>query len=1019
MAIVILPFLAVLTVAAIAYTQGQEDRFPIIAYQGLRRAYFDQMTDCNFNAVFNWSVDENDFTVADAMGLHLISAIHTKATSGQWSRYESDKHAAPPDVMEHFYHDVIGREVEDPNPDTLSNQWAWVAQVSSDTAGWMQRGCLFSWEQNIPTYWYWGPGDTLWYYAHFRMRLASDAVAPDSVPIATIDAVRIFSGDTTLMAEDSLWYSDFDTAGALGQYADFTISFLRTKDDSGTLDYRVYWYGNLDLWVDRVVLEDERYRTLMAGGYDDAIWSRVSQYSDHNSLFRWYLWDEPHRDQFPANAYLRVYLDTITNPQTVPGVQAVHRSPLSYPDYLLDYLDVVNPNELTYDRYPIESTADSATDVDSNSLQIYWGDLFLPHIKKVKEIAKNSGKPFWYYPQAFEHLIDTTGNWELGSRRYPTNNELKCNVWLSLCCGAQGLFYYRYASYLRGPSGEGDPSDTLYYPEGQGTFASKGESWIGGLVRWNGSTWVKVETYPGDTLWNAVRDMNAVVDSVGDLLLSLTWLDEGRWDEVSTLSGSYITSITSNRYPQDSVWVEVGFFEDDLYDYFMLVNRRCLSTETQTVTATLQLSPGECYTIKDVYAGDETILFNETGTVDFTTTLGPGQGKLFRLRQGAYLTTHHTWSGTDTFHCDLIIAPSGTLTIMPGTTLKFASGTKLAVEGALVAEGTADSNITLAAVDTAHRWHGIEFTDESDDNSCVLRHCVIEWATIGVCCNSASPTLDDNLIQCCSESGIQCTQASPIITNNTVRLCLNGAEFYSSSPLLEGNHFNYNDVSGIELFNSYGTIHIIQDNYFDYNDLYGMWLDGYSSPTTYRCTVRGNDDIGVVCINHSSPHMDSCLVWHNGGTGIHCSNYSSPILSFRPRIVGYPEGGYNQIIENGGCGVSAAGSSYPDLGYLKHSPPYPGNNSIYNNADYEVSNGNSSGWVWAQSNYWGRPPRHPDSSDFYGLVVWEPYLTRDPNQPPIPPPEPLSGADGPSLDSTRSCGVFNPGSRGIPGSGSV
>lgn len=152
--------------------------------------------------------------------------------------------------------------------------------------------------------------------------MAADAVDP-SAPIAKIDAILIFRADTTLMAAvDSLWYSDFDTAGALGQYADFTVSFERDTLDSGVVDYRVYWYGNTDLWADRVILEDRRYRRLMTGGYDAIIRSKVSQYSDHWSLFRWYLRDELRRDQFLANAYMRVYLDTISNPQTGPGVQA-------------------------------------------------------------------------------------------------------------------------------------------------------------------------------------------------------------------------------------------------------------------------------------------------------------------------------------------------------------------------------------------------------------------------------------------------------------------------------------------------------------------------------------------------------------------------------------------------------------------------------------------------------------------------------------------------------------------------
>ena len=149
--------------------------------------------------------------------------------------YESDEQPPGP----HFSHtDVIGGEVYDEMPDPY-NDYAWVAHTSSDTAGWMQRGLLddYNDEQEIPTYRY--RSGTLRYYAHFRMRLASDAVDPSAF-IAKIDAVRIFKGDTTLMAVDSLWYSDFHTAGALGQYADFTISFKRAVTDSGVMDYRVY-----------------------------------------------------------------------------------------------------------------------------------------------------------------------------------------------------------------------------------------------------------------------------------------------------------------------------------------------------------------------------------------------------------------------------------------------------------------------------------------------------------------------------------------------------------------------------------------------------------------------------------------------------------------------------------------------------------------------------------------------------------------------------------------------------------
>jgi len=514
MAMVMLLSLAILTVAAIACAQGQGDKFPIIAYGGPHphlADYFPQIMDCNFNVVFNWyqNIAENDFIAADEENLYLITSIYRQATWAQTSEYESDLNNNNP----HFYHSWVGREVED---DSAGNGLAWVAQASVDTAGWMQHRLRpeYRWEQEVPTYRL-PKTDSLEYYAHFRMRLAPDAVPP-SGPIAKIDAIlkdfyrapdSTWLADTTLMKEDSLWYSDFDTAGALGQYAHFTISFFRHEEgDSGAMDYRIYWYGNTDLWADRVTLEDKRYRKLMAGDYDEAIRSRVNQYSGYSSLFRWYLEDEPTDDMFKSNAYVREFLeDSVT---TASGVQAI-----GYDELLPYYLDVVSPNELTYDRYPIKVDTDTATDVPSHSLQGYL-DTFLVYTKEAKETAEDTEKPFWYCAQAYEVFKYENGRWEKVGR-YSTNNELKCNVWLSLCCGAQGLFYFLYASSLGDTSDNYDPA----YPpqECQIAFAPREDYWLGGLVKQKiegaETTWVKVETDPfrHDTLWNAVRDMNAVV----------------------------------------------------------------------------------------------------------------------------------------------------------------------------------------------------------------------------------------------------------------------------------------------------------------------------------------------------------------------------------------------------------------------------------------------------------------------------------------------------------------------------
>ena len=64
---------------------------------------------------------------------------------------------------------------------------------------------------------------------------------------------------------------------------------------------------------------------------------------------------------------------------------------------------------------------------------------------------------------------------------------------------------------------------------------------------------------------------------------------------------------------------------------------------------------------------------------------------------------------------------------MPGTTVFFANGASLIVEGQLVAEGTPDSPIRLARASTAGNWAGIQFRGSTADNR--ITHAVIEGST--------------------------------------------------------------------------------------------------------------------------------------------------------------------------------------------------------------------------------------------------------------------------------------------------
>ncbi|MBR6354744.1 MAG: S8 family serine peptidase [Paludibacteraceae bacterium] len=76
---------------------------------------------------------------------------------------------------------------------------------------------------------------------------------------------------------------------------------------------------------------------------------------------------------------------------------------------------------------------------------------------------------------------------------------------------------------------------------------------------------------------------------------------------------------------------------------------------------------------------------------------------------------------------DIAIAPNASLTIMPGTTLKFQDGTSLGCSGKLKAIGTPDSMITFTIADYGSQWKGLTLNHHD-----TLSYCIIEQIVCGV-----------------------------------------------------------------------------------------------------------------------------------------------------------------------------------------------------------------------------------------------------------------------------------------------
>src|SRR2546430_9009374 len=109
------------------------------------------------------------------------------------------------------------------------------------------------------------------------------------------------------------------------------------------------------------------------------------------------------------------------------------------------------------------------------------------------------------------------------------------------------------------------------------------------------------------------------------------------------------------------------------------------------------------------------------------------------------------------------IRPSGSLTIMPGTTVKFDPGVHLFVDGRLTADGTSAKAITFTANNTASPspWGGIQFNASSS--------------------GSVSRSTFDRV-----DRAVTATDSSPDLTSNSILQAGGGFAFVRSSRFGDG-----------------------------------------------------------------------------------------------------------------------------------------------------------------------------------------------------------------------------------------
>lgn len=283
---------------------------------------------------------------------------------------------------------------------------------------------------------------------------------------------------------------------------------------------------------------------------------------------------------------------------------------------------------------------------------------------------------------------------------------------------------------------------------------------------------------------------------------------------------------------------------------------------------------------------------------------------------GGTIAADAVWEGVVAAEGPVTVGPAATLTIRPGTEIRFPAGSGLTVNGVLLAEGNAERPIRfLPAAEGQPRWSGIVvFAGRSPSllRSCVVvgaeavtfaggahrvEACEIAGGIVGVSVtgNGTHPVITGSRVLDMAEDGIRCTaNASVTVLDSVVERagqrgiaalsggealvrgcrisrCETGIDLAQSAPRLSGN-----TVSGCGrgiVLTSLGGGEPVRGNTVEENET-GILCQHFADPEIAGNVVRRNRE-GIVCFMGARPLIRANEIREND-TGLLCNQLSTP-----------------------------------------------------------------------------------------------------------------------------------------------
>ena len=829
-----------------------------------RHDMYNQVNQCGINIVVGGTNYYSDplnaiLDAADANDIQLIvnnaaqySYIYTYSNSYRM-QYESTGYHSDQDyprlvsiegpILYDFNHEV-GEFY--PDNDTYDNE-AWRAVVPG-TAGYLLHNYSGSdWQ------------DAAYYYASFRLKIEGDV--SQHTPVARLLIVR--NGSENRL-DEQIYADDFI---ASGQYQEFEYYFRSTTTAIGSsssgeesyenmlpegssslptyedLDYRVFWHGQVTLYVDYLAIENTTGDQLFDGNRDNNIRNEAinahSQDPDHDTILGFYN-DEPKIYEMEPIGYA----NNIIGPETPPGLSdrivvcATINTNVLYHQYLNSGSIDNQDSRLLIDRYPIYGSDPLPGDPGyNNQIQYRWENNLIPYLSDAAYVCSINNRRFWYAAQAHSWLQSG-----VTQHRDPDPVEIRAMVNLGLCYGAKGIFYFLYTSIPAIPSN--------------------------GLVD---------VSFNRNAKWYEVQQINEDLQNSAPDLLALDWLSSFTSGD-AVPDGSVVQSISEGDY------IEIGNFEHETtgYPYIMLVNRRCESTDTQIIDVTTNKS-GNTYQLWDKLNNERYVSYDG---VFRNISLEPGSGRLFEIRP--IFENDETWSGIVNIDQNITVPTGIMLTIEDSATIKFAPNTSLDIYGNLNAQGTPTQKILFTSAATTPQsgdWNKIYFYNSGIDT---LKHCDIEYGQ-GIHCGSGSNVRLNNVsVTNCPPFGLYMNNAFAIVDScNFSNNGTSGIYLYSSGPHISHTTCTNNNY-GLFCYNDYSDPNIGYST-FSNNNGDGIFSMYHAIPVLFYFEgvfpygnnfMENNNNRGYAAVYYSWPFLG--LVDYAPGNNVFQGNGNYALQNLNP-----------------------------------------------------------------------------------------------------------------------------------------